>query len=286
MTAKAKIAVLDTSFSAIPLVEAIDFNQAEVFVVGSKPNDFLTKFQQTTHIEANYRNVGSLSKILAGAGIDFLIPGCNDVSYTSYASLISTPTNLLKTFTSLNNKSNFRQKCESADLSTPRTYENLESALGKSVLIKPCMSFSGQGISLCNEKSTMEDLRSYAKKAQKVSQDGNYVIEDFIDGQLFSASIFLKNKQINNWYIVKEYCLENPYAVNWSFLDTQFSKTIKSELYDQLALVPNLLGVSSGLLHLQCIKANNGKIYLIECTLRCPGDLYPYLIELPSGIYP
>ena len=53
MTAKAKIAVLDTSFSAIPLVEAIDFNEAEVFVVGSKPNEFLTKFQQTIHSEAN-----------------------------------------------------------------------------------------------------------------------------------------------------------------------------------------------------------------------------------------
>lgn len=283
MTAKAKIAVLDTSFSAIPLVEAIDFNKAEIFVVGSKPNDFLTKFQQTSHIEANYSNVGRVSKILAEAGIDFIIPGCNDVSYTSYASLISTSTNLLTTFRSLNNKSSFREKCKSANLSTPKTYENLESAIGKSVLIKPCVSFSGQGISYCNEKSTMEDLRSYAKTAQKVSQDGNYVIEEFIVGQLFSVSIFLESSQIKNCYIVKEYCLENPFVVNWSFIDRHFAKMIKNEFFDQFASIPYLLGLSSGLLHLQCIKANNGKIYLIECTLRCPGDLYPYLIELQTG---
>lgn len=283
MTDRAKIAILDTSFSAIPLVEAIDLDKSEIFVVGSKRDDYLTKFQNIKYVESDYRDVDLLRKIKKRLGIDFIIPGCNDVSYTSYATLNDENNKHLSVFESLNNKIKFREICRNSRLLVPETYKDLNSAIGKNVLIKPCVSFSGQGISHCDEHSSAKNLCKSIKKAKMVCQDSNFVIEEFIVGQLFSASIFLRNSQIKTFYVVKEYCLDNPFSVNWSFIDEGFEREIKNSFFDRLKDVPSSLGVNNGLLHLQCIKSNSGDIYLIECTLRCPGDLYPYLIELQTG---
>ncbi len=99
---------------------------------------------------------------------------------------------------------------------------------------------------------------------------------------LYSHSAFLTDKKINQDFIVEEYGSANPFVVDTSFVKTDFSSHLLQQVRESIEKLAQLLNLKDGLIHTQFI-CNQQKIWLIEITRRCPGDLYSQLIEISTG---
>lgn len=279
--------LVDTNFSAYPIYHSLTSQDFEVFVVGNNPKDFLA-LSCENYIQADYSNVDNLQQIAEAYQIDVLVPGCNDLSYASCSQLnafdYAQHLDSFHTIQTLTDKSQFRAFALNHQLNTPKTY-NIESALqalsdGQTLIVKPTDSFSGMGVSIV-KTTNQGELQQAINQAKFHSAKQAVVIEDFIEGQLYSHSAFLKQGQIETEFFVEEYCTSNPFAVDTSFVIQSLPKEHHQCLKTDIEKIAGLLDLKDGLIHTQFIVANN-QIFIIEITRRCPGDLYSDLIQLST----
>lgn len=281
-----KVLLVDTNVSSYPIYQYLIQSGYEVYVTGSNPNDFLAKCSNN-YIELDYSKTTALRALIDKLEIDYLIPGCNDMSYKSCAAInhndqfpgIETPINN----EILNNKKSYRHFANINDLPVPQTYsiENYEE-IRFPVIVKPTDSFSGQGITILHRKNP-DELDSAIKAAMRSSKAGTYVIEEFVVGQLHSHSAFISMGSIVMDVIVEEHCTANPFAVDTSRVLSDFPESVLKKIRGAAINTAETLNLKDGLLHTQFI-SNGEKIWLIEPTRRCPGDLYSRLIEMSTGL--
>lgn len=276
--------LVDPNFSSLPLRRAIEARGFQVCTIGrAKAGD--DNASDGNHISADYSDLDALASAVKHFDAVALIPGCTDISYDvcsriavelglpGFESLLSTR--------SLHHKREFRELCVSLNLPTPKLYDDVHAAVadGRPIIVKPVDSYSGRGVSVVRSNS-LEDVSQALGFAQQFSSNDSAVIEQFVEGQLYSYSAFLCGGVVSHAVLVAEYCNQNPFSVDVSFVEDypQLKATLESDV-NQLA---SELSLDSGLLHLQLIY-DSGEYYLIEVTRRCPGDLYSELIRLSTG---
>lgn len=279
MRNKIKVGLLDTSFSALPLLQTINQETVTVFVIGGKKDDFLCKFSDVQYIQADYSDIDVIKQIITSHKLDYVVPGCNDISYASYEIVSNASSKMGLAFDAINNKAKFRTLCVHKNVPAPIVLENQNGELDGPVIVKPQLSFSGRGITKLKAQFSTEALDTAISHAKKFSSNGKAVIEEFIEGRLFSVSLFIKNSNVSYKVFVNEFCIENEFAVNWSYVNTNFNEEFQSRFDD----IPKALDIKNGLLHLQCITNDDLSFKVIEATRRCPGDLFPYLVEFQTG---
>lgn len=190
------------------------------------------------------------------------------------------PPSLIQTFT---NKHNFRQLAMQLDIPIPKILDETSACNFDKVIIKPADSFSGRGITTL-AKPTPAELSDAAKTASTYSPTRKFIIEEFVEGQLFSHSAFFDKGLIIADFIVREDCISSPFAVDASYVDHSFPSDIRAEYRNEILKISQSLRIENGLIHTQFILKNQ-KYWLLEATRRCPGDLYSLLIEKSTG-YP
>jgi carbamoylphosphate synthase large subunit len=129
-----------------------------------------------------------------------------------------------------------------------------------------------------NEK----ELNKAIGKAKQYSKTQNYLIEEYVQGQLYSHSAFVIGGEIMIDFFVEEHCVVNKYVVDTSRVLYDFNESIKKQIRDDITLLANSLGLVDGLIHTQFV-CDGKSFWLIEVTRRCPGDLYSKLIEFSTG---
>lgn len=280
-----KALLVDTNFSAIPIYDYLVSLGLRVYVIGRTPTDFMAK-SVPNYIEMDYSVIDNLTKVIDDLGIDYLIPGCNDHSYTICSQLADKPYSHniddARTTSTLLDKALFRAFAHQHHLSVPRVF-TLEEALRVTcpLMVKPVDAFSGKGVSRLTEV-TGDKLNQAVETAKSFSKNGQVVIEEFVEGQLYSHTAFLQDQRIIQDFIVEEYGSANPFVVDTSFVKTDFSELVLIRLRHEIEKIAQLLNLKDGLIHTQFI-AQNDQFWLIEITRRCPGDLYSQLIELSTG---
>lgn len=279
-----KVLLVDTNISSLPIYEYLINNKYNVHVAGSNPNDFLAKYTEN-YINIDYKDIELLKKIIQEYNFDFLIPGCNDVSYSSCCSVNSYFNfNGLESINNneiINNKSKFREFSESNNLSVPKRIFDFNNLVNYPIIIKPVDSYSGKGITLISSDDK-DKIKTAIKYAQSNSKNNDYIIEEFISGQLYSHSAFIKNQSVYKDFIVKEDCTANPFAVDTSRVVYDFPKKILNNIRNEISKLSNILKLNDGLIHSQFILMND-KFWIIEPTRRCPGDLYSLLINYSTN---
>lgn len=110
------------------------------------------------------------------------------------------------------------------------------------------------------------------------------LIEEYVSGQLYSHSAFLKAGKIVADFFVREDCSATPFAVDTSYVTNEISTTMRCELRTQIELFSRELALVDGLVHTQFI-SHSERFWIIEMTRRCPGDIYSLLIKFSTG-YP
>lgn len=281
-----KVLLVDTNVSSYPIYKYLIENNYDVYVVGSNPKDFLAKYSKN-YIHLDYSDTNKLDSLINELKFDYVIPGCNDVSYNSCVEInynnrfpgIESKSNN-KT---LNNKQSYRCFTAKNKIPAPKIYtvDNIKSTHFP-IIIKPTDAFSGRGVNILYKKD-IKNLSSAISEAKKNSKEGHYVIESFISGQLYSHSAFISNKNIVADIIVEEHCTANPFAVDTSRVIQNFPKILLDKIRKFTKKTAILLNLKNGLLHTQFI-CKNKSIWLIETTRRCPGDLYSRLIEMSTGL--
>lgn len=119
--------------------------------------------------------------------------------------------------------------------------------------------------------------------ARKESRTGQALVEEFVHGQLYSHSAFIRNGEIRADVFVQEHGSVNPLVVDVSFVDWSLSSKVIDEMRVSARKLVRHLSLVDGLLHIQFI-SNGTQAWMIEATRRCPGDLYGRLVTESTGI--
>lgn len=284
----ARVLLADTNFSAGPIRQALRKRGHEVFVVGGNPQDFLAK-STPGYIQADYSDPERLATIAEEHAIDFLLPGCNDVSYISCVqaqALLGRSAPGLddeRATDCLNRKDQFRSLGREAGLNTPEVFA--EAVVPDcAVIVKPVDAFSGKGVSVI-ASPTADSLSRARQLAEQESSRGRCIVERYLEGQLYSHSAFYRDGKMQADFFVVEHGSANPYVVDTSCV-TDLSPAVSHSARTQADTLVAHLALADGVLHTQFIACDD-KAWPIEVTRRCPGDLYSLLIKLSTGFdYP
>lgn len=280
-----KILLVDTNFSSIPIYNALVRKGHDVHVIGANPDDALAKVSKK-YTCLDYSNTSELKLFINDESFKYIVPGCTDKSYESCSS-VGGGTSLwlgddIDAYNAINNKAIFRRVAHRLGLPVPKVYSCDAAGIVKTPLIvKPVDSFSGRGITILRSPS-LEGLAFAVQHARNSSPTRECIIEDYIEGQLYSHSAYIESGKVSADFIVQEDCTNNPFAVDTSRLISRGLDQLRLALRDCTEALANDLGLVDGLFHSQFIGAGD-QFWIIEATRRCPGDLYSLLIEFSSG---
>jgi carbamoylphosphate synthase large subunit len=279
-----KVLLVDTNFSASPIYDYLTKKGHDVYVCGGKTDDFLAK-SVTQYIQIDYSNIDEMRKLIDTRNIDYIVPGCNDLSYQVCAALNAHQQfpglDSSETNETLNNKEKFREFASLVGLPVPRVIPITDLGDTWPLIVKPVDAYSGRGMTVVQE-SESGNLAAAIHGAESFSKTRSCIIEEFVCGQLYSHTAFLSNNQIVSDFIVEEHGTANPFVVDTSRLIFDFPQKMLRRIRDSVLKMATELKLVNGLVHTQFI-ANEGYYWLIEVTRRSPGDLYSRLIELSTG---
>lgn len=278
-----RILLLDTNISSFPIYDFLAQNN-EVYVVGSNPNDYLAKIAKN-YINIDYSEIDQLKTLIKSLDIEFIVPGCNDLSYQISAELNSelqfSGLDTIEVTSILNNKEKFRVFAKRIGIPVPNLISETEIESVIPNIVKPVDSYSGRGVSIINE-SDKRLIDVAISKAKHYSRSDSFIIEEYVEGQLYSHSAFISEGVILTDFIVAEYGTANSFVVDTSYLAYDFPIETLNKIRECIILILKELNLVDGLVHTQFIK-NRDKVWFIEITRRCPGDLYSLLIEKSTG---
>lgn len=281
---KTRVLLLDTSFSAKPIYDFLLTTGYDIYVMGGNPNDALAKSVKN-YIPLDYSKVDNVKSYINDNNFDYIVPGGNDLSY-KICSEINEDFSFFNIDTkqithTLNDKEEFRKFSLCHHLHVPRIVNPEEICDNLPVIIKPVDAYSGHGMSIISENN--ENTISQAiEKAKQFSKSDNFVIEEYVKGQLYSHSAFVVDGQIIVDFIVEEHCIVNPFVVDTSRVVYDFDPLILDKIRQDILVLIQKLNLVDGVIHTQFI-CNGNSFWIIEITRRCPGDLYSKLIELSTG---
>lgn len=285
-----RVLLVGTSFSALPLLQYLKDTGYHVSVCGGLKNDPCHSYaDQSFYIDYSHKD--KLLELCQQNEFDFIIPTCNDYSYNS-ASYVSTTLDKFYGFDNftttsiLHTKNGFRTFTLENNFHVPFVVKadltfNSETFTKYPLLVKPDDSFSGKGVTKVFDAIALSQAIAIAKEN---SLNGEVIIEEFVDGNLYSHSAFIQDGKVLIDFFVDEFCSVYPYQVDCSSLTTNLSQQIKNEVRISIEKLVALLNLSDGLLHTQFI-ADSKRFWLIETMRRCPGDLYGTLIQKSTGCH-
>lgn len=278
------ILLVDTNFSSGPIYQFLREAGYDVTVIGSNPGDVLAKSVES-YINLDYSDVEKTKRVIVDRNIEYLVPGCNDQSYLVCAEINSDGRfpgiDSFATAEILNKKDKFRAFAAEQKLPTPQVLSEEEVGTRWPVIVKPVDAFSGRGVTIVRERNK-DELTAALISARKASRTGVCIVEDYVEGQLYSHSAFVQDGKIVVDYVVEEHGTANPFVVDTSRVIYDFSELMLVSVRESIRLIINKLKLQDGLIHTQFI-SNGYEYWLIEVTRRCPGDLYSQLVELSTG---
>lgn len=277
-----KVLLVDTAFAALPIYKYLIDSGFDVWVMGNREHDVLAQKAGANWIEQDYSKVEEVQAHLDRLGIEFLVPGCTDVSIDTCILLKrASPLDAPEVNAVLSNKSLFRDLCEKLSLPSPRIVKLEVFPMPGLYICKPTDAFSGRGVTVFDGSRFDEAVAAY-KAAEKESVSSSAIIESYIEGQLFSYSAFVENNKVISSFLVKEGSSANPFAVDTSYVIDALPGQSIEILQDSIESISRHLKLTDGLIHTQFIFDGNTPM-LVEMSRRCPGDLYSLLIEYSTG---
>lgn len=274
-----KVLILGGSYRDISLIKACKELGYYTITLGSR-DDYIGHRYADSFYKENYNDFELIKKIISDEDINYLIPGSGEEPYMNVVKL-SNELNIgnYDTYENaqvLHNKWKFKEFCLKHNLCVAKGEkykDNLDlSNLSFPLIIKPVSMSGGKGTTIVSNKEELEIALDYAKKYNQ-----EILIEEVIDGDIFSYSVVISNKKVIYEFTAREYTYINKYIISSAHsckLDTEILKLLK----DNVEVMSNELSMVDGMFHLQVIIKDNTP-YIIDVTRRIAGDLYPDLIE-------
>jgi hypothetical protein len=278
-----RVLLLDTAFAAAPLYDALTAQGHDVWTVGNRPADVLAKKAGIRWIYEDYSKQKEIAAHARRLSIERAVPGCTDVSMETHVALALAPllTDSLYVNRCLTNKAEFRALCVALDLAAPKVLSPRDFPMQGRFICKPVDGFSGRGITIFDGNDN-EAIASAWATAIAESPSATALIETCVSGDLYSCSAFIEGHRVRSAFYVREGASCHPFAVDTSYIVSDFPSDAARILEEALRKISVALGLRAGLLHIQFI-LEDGQPFIIEAARRCPGDLYGLLVEYSSG---
>lgn len=278
-----KILLLDSAFAALPIHDYLSGLGHEVWTVGNRDFDALAIAYPDRWLRGDYSDVTFVRSLLETHQFDRVVPGCTDVSMDVFVRLGLQPDYpyTLETNEAINRKPLFRQLCAELDLPAPHCVSADAVPENGRFICKPADSFSGRGVTIFDGSNAEAKMRAL-DVARQHSPTSEIVLEEFVAGELHSFTAFIESGQVATAFIVREGSRNDPFAVDTSYVRTDYSVEKTRTIENAVEKLCKRLKLCDGLLHTQFIDAGD-RVAILEMTRRCPGDLYAMLIAHSTG---
>ena len=282
-----KVLLLDGSGASFPVRVALENLGYEVSTIGANPNQFQARMGETHHL-IDYSDHNQLTLLVREIGYAIAIPGCTDVSFKSYACLNEAYQCIDKQ--TIWNLQSFLSKTELAvalsrmdlpSLDIPLN-EVFSEAVNEAIIVKPADAFSGRGMTrLQASQWTSAQLEAALARARSASTDQCALIQRYLEGDLFSLSLFSDGQRMLVSPVVQEYINPDRRVVSSHFADEKIGQLESVNRF--MDAIHDILGNTRWFLHVQFLLDPESKeAFVIDCAARCPGDYYGVLVEMAS----
>lgn len=276
-----KILIIGGSHRDLPLINSAKRLGYFTISVGVNKNYIAYKYSDKNY-SIDFRDIDKLKKIINDEKISYIIPGSGELPMLIAAQLCDNCNydndEILKI---LHSKDLFKNLCLELNINVPKNFDIKNEKINNidfPVIVKPTNLSGGKGIRIVYDN---EQLLSAVKNIEVLTKNDNYIVEEFIDGELIAYSVILKNQKIIYGFFAKEY--EKNYYVTTT-VKVDINQKIKEEIKEDIEKLSNNLNLKDGLLHVQFMLSKNNKAKILEVTRRIPGDLFPFLIDISDGV--
>lgn len=279
-----KILILGGSHRDIPLIKAAKALGYLVGTLGDRDYYLGHKYSDKAY-KINFNDLDAIKKIVDEEGIDYLLPGCGEQSYLNTVKL-SEELNIgnfdkFETAQLVHNKWRFKEFCLENGISTPKGefYKegNCLEELSSPLVVKPTNLSGGRGVEIVKN---LTELQIALNQAKELSDE--IFLEEYIEGELFAYSVFIKNRKIEYGFLGKDDTYLNKYLITSAY-PASLKTAILKKLQEEIEKLCKILMLVDGMFHLQ-ILVKGETAYIIDVTRRIPGDFYPDLIEYCDGV--
>ncbi|MBO4687285.1 MAG: ATP-grasp domain-containing protein [Clostridiales bacterium] len=152
------------------------------------------------------------------------------------------------------------------------------------VIVKPEDRSGSRGISKITDKTELKDA---VKLAQEASFNGHALIEEFAEGEEFSAETISFNGKHKLLAITKKYTTGAPHFIETGHMEPAFPRDSKmfSRIEEMVYHALDGLGLQNGASHTEYKIDSKGQIRLIEIGGRMGGDcIGSSLVHLSTGV--
>lgn len=292
MADRDRILVVGGGHAEIPLIDAAHELGFEVFTTGNRPHD-LGHRRADGYVGRDFSDPEAIRDLAAELGVVGIVSGCNDfaaISTASAAEQLGLPGHdSHETYLRIHHKDRFRALLEELGLPTPRSVVVRDAAhvveqcepLGYPVIVKPVDLTGGKGMTVCRSP---HELAPAIDHAFTLTRQDYVVVEQFMEGTRHGYTCFVAGHRVGFWFADDEQYYRNEFLVSGTTTPTSMPAPALDELRASVERISEHLGLVDGLMHVQCILTANGP-RIVELCRRCPGDLYPWFVQLSTG-YP
>ena len=274
-----KILILGGSHRDIPLIKASKKLGFYVITLGDR-DYYLGHSYADKYYKLNFNDLDDVKQVIKGESVDYLIPGSGEESYLNTVMLAHElgigNFDDIEVAELVHNKWRFKEFCLSHQIATPYGFyyhndTDLEN-LSFPMVVKPTSLSGGRGVEVVYD---LERLKDALRRAEEVS--GEIFLEEYIDGELYAYSVFIKDQKLLYGFLGKDDTYLNKYLITTAYPAVLKENTL-SGLQKDIETIAKKLSLVDGMFHLQVL-VKNDIAYIIDVTRRIPGDLYPDLIE-------
>src|SRR5215510_4014485 len=284
---KEKLLVLNGSHSDIPLIQTAKKLGYHVITTGNLPELIGHAYADEYH-NCDFSDVKAVLKLAEKLKIDAVVSCSNDFVLIT-AAYVGEKMGLpghdtYENALTLNHKHRFKKYALANKLPVAKTqfFNSKNDALDwfqpdlLPLIIKPVDLTGGKGVS---KAETHEEYIAAINTAFSQSRVGHIVGEQFIVGTQYSFSSFLVDQKVVFAFSDNEFSYKNPFLVSTSAAPALYIDEVKNQIVETIEKVAAQLNLRDGLFHVQYLLDANHKLYIIEPTRRCSGDLYSYPVN-------
>lgn len=287
-----KVLFVNGSYNEIPLIKAA--HNLGYFVITSG-NDVTGEGHKhgDQYIPCDYSDKEAILKIARDERVDAVCSCGNDFGAISAAyaaeKLGLKGHDTVEVCKCFHEKNEFKRLCKELSINTPqsRVYNNKEEAKAAvehikfPQIVKPSDLGGGKGMMVVYTK---EETLVAIEKAYNISKNKIILIEDYVEGDQYGYSCFIKDGKVQFDYFSRDLSYLNPYMV-WTAVakyqdeDVEVRRKIKIDV-EKIAAHTHMY---DGMLTLQLMVKDNTPCY-IESMRRCLGNMHYLCLSNDLGI--
>lgn len=290
--------VLGSNVGSVDIVKYARKEGAYTIVADYYPSEKSSaKMYAHENVLVSTADIQSLSELIEKRHVDGVLAGISEFNLIS-AMKLSEKHHLpfycsKQQWDLIEHKDTFRKLCEQNNVPCPRTYyigdrinDTYFESISTPVVVKPVDCSASTGVHICYSN---DKIREAALDALALSSSGKYIIEQFVEGDEFTAHYTIANGES----VLS--CVDNryPISVNEGNVTTipgariypcLFLEDYIKQVNPAMLQLCNNLGLKNAILFIQGIyNRDKNCFYIFEAGLRCAGEAPYRFIERLNG---